>query len=215
MPRNFALAAVVFLAAAALGGQNSAPNPAPNSAPNSDPNPDPNPWQTQPGKRVFRYQFASSPSGSPAQVFPILNPTGPSCPVTMRAEHRSGGSAMYTGYGGATGVGQRIHLIFGALSARVTAATVTVRGTDGQWRVATASTRQPRQGSPYISRTLNAVFAQYGDGFEATELDLPGFTSVKSIRLDSVTYADGSTWTAPEGGVCRVAPDPLMLVSGR
>jgi len=207
MPRNFALATVVFLAAAALAAQ----SPAPNSAPN----PGTNPWQTQPGRRVFRYQFANSPSGSPAQVFSILNPSGPSCPVTMRAEHRSGGSTMYTGYGPATGVGQRVHLIFGALSARVTAATVTVRGTDGRWRVATASTRQPRQGSPDISRTLNAVFTQDGNDSEATELDLPGFTSVKSIRLDSVTYADGSTWTAPEGGGCRVAPDPFMLVGSR
>lgn len=205
MVRHSALATAVFLGAAVLAAQSPAPNPAPN------------PWQTQPEKRVFRYQFADPAGPSPSQAFTILNPTGPSCPVTMRAEHRSNGSVMTAGTGLVSGIGQRIHLVFGetGVPARVTAARVTVRGTNGQWRVTTATGRQTQQGSPYISRTLNAVFTEDRDDTESTELDLPGFTSVKSIRLDSVTYADGSTWTAPDGGGCRVEPDPLMLVSSR
>jgi len=123
MIRNTALATVVALANAAWAAQSPTPNPVRAS--------DPNPWLTQPGKRVFRCQFADPPSGSPAQVFAVLNPTGPSCPVTMRAEHRGGGSAIDMGSGPATAIGQRIHPVLGELSARVAAATVTVRGTNG------------------------------------------------------------------------------------
>jgi hypothetical protein len=205
MLRISTLSLAILLSSAALAAQ----SPVPNSAPN--------PWQAQPEKRVFHYQFTDPAGSSPSQLFAILNPTGPSCPVTMRAEHRSSGSVMTAGAGVVSGIGQRIHLVFGetGIPARVTAAKVTVHGTNGQWRVTTATTRQTQQGSPYITRTLYPVFTHDRDDTESTELDLPGFTSVKSIRLDSITYADGSTWTAPDGGGCRVEPDPFMLVSSR
>ena len=99
----------------------------------------------------------------------------------------------------------------------MTAATVTVRGTNGKWRTMNASQfqTQPQPSSPYISSTLNVVFLRDGDDSESSDLELPGFTSVKSIRLDSVTYADGTIWTPADGRSCRVEPDPLMLVSSR
>jgi hypothetical protein len=213
MVRFFALATSILLTGAALIAQTAPTNPAPAQKSVQ------NPWEAPPqsGKRVFRYQFETPAGTSTSQVFAVLNPTGPSCPVTMRAEHRSGGSVMTTGRGAASGVGQRIHLIFGetGVPARVTAARVTVRGTNGQWRILAASGTESRQGSPYISRTLYPVFSEDGEGMESADLELPGFSSVKSIRLDSVTYADGSTWTPMDGGSCRVEPDPLMLVSSR
>jgi hypothetical protein len=43
----------------------------------------------------------------------------------------------------------------------------------------------------------------------------PGLTAVVSIELMSVKYSDGSTWTPAQGKTCRVAPDPLMLVTQR
>ena len=160
---------------------------------------------------------AQSPAPATAYVIPAFS--GSSCPVSMRAEHRSGGSLVTTGGSTPDKIAQHIRLILDetGLASRVTAATVTVRGTNGKWRIVTASQAeaQPQPASPYISTTLNPVFLKNGDQTEFTDLDLPGFTSVKAIRLDSVTYADGSTWTPAEGKSCRVDPDPLMLVSSR
>lgn len=140
----------------------------------------------------------------------------------MRAQQRSWGSLITTAKGHAAPapqISQHIHLILDQAQypVRVTAATVTVRGTNGKWRVLTASQfqTQPQPTSPYINSTLNVVFVRDGDDSEATDLDLPGFTSVKSIRLDSVVYADGSIWTPADGRSCHVEPDPLMLVSSR
>jgi hypothetical protein len=53
------------------------------------------------------------------------------------------------------------------------------------------------------------------DQTEFADLVLPGFSSVQSITLNSLTYSDGSTWNSFKGNACRVAPDPFMLVSAR
>jgi len=47
------------------------------------------------------------------------------------------------------------------------------------------------------------------------DLWLPGFTSVTSIELMEVTYADGSAWKISGSNVCRVQPNPLMLITER
>jgi hypothetical protein len=92
---------------------------------------------------------------------------------------------------------------------------VTVSGTNGKRRIANASQFQTQPASPYISTTLNLEFLKDSGSWQVGDLDLPGFTSVKSIRLDSLTFADGSTWTPASRGSCRVEPDPLMLVSSQ
>jgi len=175
------------------------------------------------GKRLFRYQFEPPQIGSNVPgVFVLPSPTA-TCPVSMRAEHRGGGGVITTGKGAAGAIAQHIHLILGKIlsesgsSTRVTAATVTVSGTNGKWRMENASQFQahPQPASPYISTTLNVAFAKGGDEPESSDLDLPGFTSVKSIRLDSLTFADGSTWAPADGRSCRIEPDPLRLVSSR
>jgi hypothetical protein len=178
------------------------------------------PEKPRKGKRNFQYQFETPQAGANApSVFVLPSPAAPACPVSMRAEHRSGGGVITTGKSQIVGSMQHIRLILdhAAYPVRVTAATVTIRGTNGKWRTMNASQfqTQPQPSSPYISSTLNAVFLRDGDDSETSDLELPGFTSVKSIRLDSVTYADGTIWTPADGRSCRVEPDPLMLVSSR
>lgn len=172
------------------------------------------------GKRTFRYQQETPQTASNTpSVFVLPSPDSSACPVSMRAEHRSGGSVISTGKSQIVGPMQHIRLILdhAAYPVRVTAATLTIRGTNGKWRTMNASQfqTQPQPSSPYISSTLNAVFLRDGDDSEITDLELPGFTSVKSIRVDSVTYADGTIWVPADGRSCRVEPDPLMLVSSR
>jgi len=172
------------------------------------------------GKRSFQFQFETPQAGGNApSVFVLPSPSAPACPVSMRAQQRGGGSLITTGKTQMPGPFQRIRLVLDrtGLPARITAATVTVRGTNGKSRMVNTSQfqMQPQTASPYISSTLNVVFLPGGDQAEFTDLELPGFTSVKSIRLDSIQYADGSIWTPADGRSCRVEPDPLMLVSSR
>ena len=172
------------------------------------------------GKRTFQYQQETPQTGSNTpSVFVLPSPDSSACPVSMRAEHRSGGGVITTGKSPIIGPMQHIRLILdhAAYPVRVTAATLTIRGTNGKWRTMNASQfqTQPQPSSPYISSTLNAVFLRDGDDSEITDLELPGFTSVKSIRVDSVTYADGTIWVPTDGRSCRLEPDPLMLVSSR
>jgi hypothetical protein len=46
-----------------------------------------------------------------------------------------------------------------------------------------------------------------------TDLSLSHFTAVTSIDLDSITYADGSTWRSASAGACSVVPDKRMLIA--
>ena len=47
------------------------------------------------------------------------------------------------------------------------------------------------------------------------DLNLPGFTAVNSIKLDSVDLKDGSTWTLADLKACIVTPDRMMLVANQ
>ena len=47
----------------------------------------------------------------------------------------------------------------------------------------------------------------------STDLYIPGFTAVNSIELLDVSYDDGRVWRIGSSSVCRVTPDPLMLIA--
>ncbi len=108
--------------------------------------------------------------------------------------------------------GQRISLTLVDIhSARIVDATVMVLGLSGRNRILNSSASS--NGSPDASRVVHLTsFSEAKSGVTA-ELYAPGFTSVTSIQLLSVIYADGSTWTAPHLKLCRVTPDPFMLVA--
>lgn len=48
-----------------------------------------------------------------------------------------------------------------------------------------------------------------------TDVWVHGLTSVNSIDLMSVKYADGSSWKSPNPEACSVVPDPTMLIGQR
>ena len=150
------------------------------------------------------------------------------CPVSMRAQHGAGGGLVMTRQSRSShdseqvqpsGPSQQIHLILGkaeensSADARVAGAKVTVHGTNGKWR--TVPTGLASDATSGASKTLEVTFDVAENGQVSTDLTLPGFTSVQSIALDSLTFSDGSTWVPSQGKACRVAPDPLMLVSER
>jgi hypothetical protein len=192
---------------------------------------------TQPGQAPAQRVFKFVPDGSEAlafgespSIYVVPGPQGAGCPVSMRAEHGAGGGLVRTRQsrsnmapGMAPGLipeptppFQQIHLILGdstvksSAGAKVVGAKVTVRGTNGKWRTVPAAMGDD---SSTISRTLDLSFDRAENGQVSTDMTLPGFTSVKSISLDSLTYSDDTVWIPPQEKICRVAPNPLMLVS--
>jgi hypothetical protein len=117
------------------------------------------------------------------------------------------------------GFSQRIHLILtNPRSAKIAAAKVKVFGLSGKNRVERASASLDltnQKGASDLIRSLDVAFTPEGEKDVATDLILPGFTSVQSIYLESLTYKDGSTWTVAGHQSCHVAPDPLVLVADR
>jgi len=96
--------------------------------------------------------------------------------------------------------------------ARIDAATVRVLGLTGKNRMIQTGARTPNTDG---IRTLRVKFTAGDDGRVSADLWLPGFTAVTSIELLEVSYADGSAWKISGSSVCRVQPDPLMLISNR
>jgi len=146
------------------------------------------------------------------------------CPVNMHALQGSGtGLIAVRGEKQTNGSVQRIHLVLStAESKQIVGAKVKVSGLSGRNRVERASsamdlTLDPGQKSSpaVLTRRLDAAFMPENDKEAATDLVLPGFTSVRSIQLESITYSDGTTWTVPGLQSCHVAPDPMMLIAGR
>lgn len=62
------------------------------------------------------------------------------------------------------------------------------------------------------TKVINARFTAE-DGAVLADVYVPGFTSVSSVELQEVTYADGSTWKISASSVCRTTPDPFMLIA--
>jgi hypothetical protein len=160
--------------------------------------------------------FGQIQSGSPS-VYVVPVPTSLDCPVSMHAQQQ-GGLGILTARDDRgesrrrSGVAQHIRLILGDAknSATIMSAKVTVRGTSPKGRM--TPTVLSQDASPDARKTLALTFKADGRESASANLVLPGFTSVTSISLDSLTYADGSAWRPSNGRGCRTTPDLLMLV---
>lgn len=157
---------------------------------------------------------AQKPTKAP-EVYVLPTSTAQECPVSMHAQQRPGGGVLVTRGGQRHPLSQRIHLILGDFEnpARVVSAKVTVRGANGKPRA--VPTAFSPSGPGEATKTLDLKFDVAENGEASTDLSLAGFTSVSSIRLDSLTFADGSTWTSSKSSACRTPPDPFMLISAR
>lgn len=74
-------------------------------------------------------------------------------------------------------------------------------------------TNSPAQRKKLI-HSLTIGFRPEGDGEDSSDFTLPGFVTLSSIQLHSVTYTDGTIWNTPAPNACRVSPSPLVLVGG-
>lgn len=137
----------------------------------------------------------------------------PACPVQMHAQQGDSSEIRWANKLPATS-GQRIRLVLSqGRAGQVASAVVTARGLSGKNR--TVQTLSTEGVTPDRTQTLEAKFAFDRETGAYADLFLSGFTAVLSVRLDSITYRDGSTWKADGSQLCRVAPDMLVRVAAR
>jgi hypothetical protein len=153
----------------------------------------------------------------------VVIPATSYCPVSMQAKQRGMTEMVKTKKNAPNPEpdampkpAQHIHLILAGFGKdrRVTEATVTARGLSSRGRAINTNLVAGGQASD-LSRKLDVKFTANDDGTVSANLDLPAFTTVTSLQLESITYSDGSSWKLADEKACTVAPDPLMLIAGR
>lgn len=107
--------------------------------------------------------------------------------------------------------GQRIFLtLVDKRPVQIVAATIIVRGLTGKNRVLQTA----GSANDFVAaRIIRATFTKQPDGSVSADIYVPGLTSVTSLELQDVSFADGSTRKFNSSSMCRVAPDPFMLVA--
>jgi hypothetical protein len=204
---------VALLCSVTLAAQSPAPAPTPNSSQSA----------VQKGKRTYQLGLDAKQLDTDAKQISafsfIAMPASNGCPVSMRAQQRGGGDLLSVNRSQdnrSDTVAQRIHLVLentAANLARITGGRVTVHGTSAKPRSIVAGIAQ--DGMRDATKTFTLSFDIGENEAASANLLLRGFTSVQSVTLEAVTYADGSSWSPSSGKTCRVSPDPLVLVSGR
>jgi hypothetical protein len=105
--------------------------------------------------------------------------------------------------------GQRIHLTMTNPSAlEIVRMQFTVHGYSDKSRTFTLASAVPD-----LAKKVTLARGIEGNGHASSDLSLSNFTAISSVDLDSLTYADGSSWSAATNGVCSVVPNALMLIS--
>jgi hypothetical protein len=155
-------------------------------------------------------------NGTTVVVPPAPDPA--SCPVRMEARQGIWDRTIRIREGDKERVpqpfGQRIALnLRDSHPGRIVEASVRVRGLNGKNRMLPTPTGADQKWDEV--KTLRVKFAGEEDGSFSADLWISGFTSVSSVELLQVSYADGSGWRVSRSNLCRVKPDPLMLISNR
>ena len=143
-----------------------------------------------------------------------------SCPVSVRAQQSSAANLMQVDRSRPKGLAQLLHLtLANSGDNRVAKATVTVRGLLPKTRP--TLTPMTRDSDPSdAARTIEATFpaatdAASTDKIASADIWVPGLSAVYTVDLVSITYADGSTWTASTARSCRTPIDGMMLIGAR
>lgn len=107
------------------------------------------------------------------------------------------------------GFGQRIFLtLTDTHAAQILTASVRIHGYSGKNHMV-----QTGGATGDATKSVTVKFNRETDGSVFADLYIPGFTAVTYLQLEDVSYADGSIWKMSDSNICRVAPDPLMLIA--
>jgi hypothetical protein len=135
-------------------------------------------------------------------------------PVSMNADGENGlrqGPAINAPSGKVRPQLQRLRLTLTNPSSRdIVSAEFTAHGFSNKPRAMELSAGS---NEPDLAKTIDLVLSVKGKGHASSDLSLNHFTAVTSIDLNSITYADGSTWHAPSPAACSITPSMVMLVA--
>ena len=136
------------------------------------------------------------------------------CPVDMHASQSLWNHNIAVQKGlGSHKFGQRLSLALkDARHARITGATVRVHGLTGKNRM--LQTGDPSDAAESAT-TIHLSFGPKNDNEAVGDLWVPGFTAVTTVELKEVSYSDASVWRVSGLDICRVQPDPVMLITER
>lgn len=137
------------------------------------------------------------------------------CPVGLGAERRGTVNLVIVDGTERREVVPTVRLTVANLQGKdIVGATVTVRGYDTNPRLAPLRSGQAVP-TPELAKTLvlklNVASGKNGE----TDLTMQRFGSVSGVDLESLEYADGTSWHAPAERVCHVEPSLMMLVGSR
>ena len=143
---------------------------------------------------------------------PRIDPS--KCPVGLRVE-RSGGLFAYKNAKAmpADDVAPRADQWFDLrmsnfLPREIVNVQITAHGFSYEWRVTPVS-----PATPDFWKTVDVALDVKGNGTASRELSFAHFSTIRTIDVNSVTYADGSSWHASSPEACSVAPSLIMRIS--
>jgi hypothetical protein len=145
---------------------------------------------------------------------PRIDPS--KCPVGLQVE-RSGGLFAYKNAKAvpADDVAPRTEQWFDLrmtnfLPHEIVNAEITVHGFSHKGRFMPVSAP-----APDLAKTVDVALDVKGNSSASRELSFADFSTIRTIDVNSVTYADGSTWHASSPGACSVAPSLIMRISAQ
>jgi hypothetical protein len=159
------------------------------------------------GSSVRSVQLGKFPNTTHITILPMSN-----CPVGFYASHGVGPNMV--AIAAADGPGsQPLTLGFNnPTHSNITQAEVTVHGLTSKILLTPVSTNDD---APTIAKQVELALNLPQSGHASSNLLLQGITSVRSIDLDTLTFADGHTWRAPHPGSCSIKPSNYMAVAAR
>jgi hypothetical protein len=145
---------------------------------------------------------------------PHMDPS--KCPVGLKVERSSGLFAYKNAKSGPADdadqrTSQRLDFrMTNLLPQEIVNAEITAHGFRYEWRVIRVAAP-----TPDLWKTMDVALDVKGNSSTSRELSFAHFSTVSTIDVNSVTYADGSTWHASSPGQCSVAPSLIMRVSAQ
>jgi hypothetical protein len=89
----------------------------------------------------------------------------------------------------------------------IVSAQITAHGLGYKWRVIPVSAA-----TPDIWKTVDVALNVKGNSSASREISFARFSTIRTMEVNSVTYADGSAWHASSPGACSVAPSLFMRI---
>jgi hypothetical protein len=143
-------------------------------------------------------------------------PASVNCPVGLTAKRGIGHGGTLAIYGGQRKqAGQELQLrLTNSKATEITEFRITVHGFAGKGGTLYTASSQAEKADPQeAKKTLNVHMTIGVNQESATSLWLKGFTATSLIDVNSIAYADGSTWHPTAGETCHFAPEGTLLIS--